>query len=344
MHPVDENPTDHDRLVVVSYNLHGFNQGLTGIQEIINVLSPDVIFVQEHWLTPANLFKLDTVSDEYFSCGCSAMHDSVSAGPLYGRPYGGTAMLVKKQFSLCVSVINCSGRFTAISIANWLLINAYMPSSGTDQRSLIYFDLLHEIQSIIQSNSHLNCLFGGDFNTDLNDNNAVSEGVKRFIEANGMSRCDTLFPVAVPFTYINSNLNAMSVIDYFITSCPVSTIAFNTVDLDINFSDHIPIMVVCRCVKTEIPAAGTDRGDCALFFRWDHAPVNLYYERTRELLQPILDDLNKLTDNLSALPRSVFTEYLDRLYDTTTDALRSTSSLFIPKRKKNFGGTRNLIP
>ena len=34
-------------------------------------------------------------------------------------------------------------------------------------------------------------------------------------------------------------------IDYFLTSNVSDTIGFNTVDLDINLSDHRPIMVIC---------------------------------------------------------------------------------------------------
>ena len=45
------------RLVIVSYNLHGFNQGSHGIKDLVSTLMPDVIMVQEHWLTPDNLCK-----------------------------------------------------------------------------------------------------------------------------------------------------------------------------------------------------------------------------------------------------------------------------------------------
>jgi len=46
----------------VSYNIHGYNQGFSGIKDLVNVLSPDVIMVQEHWLYSSNLFKLDEVA------------------------------------------------------------------------------------------------------------------------------------------------------------------------------------------------------------------------------------------------------------------------------------------
>jgi len=65
------------RCVVVSYNLHGYNQGFYGIKDLVNVSSPDVIMVQEHWLYPSNLFKLDEVASGYISFGSSAMNDKI---------------------------------------------------------------------------------------------------------------------------------------------------------------------------------------------------------------------------------------------------------------------------
>jgi len=86
------------RLTVISYNLHGLNQGIPGITELMEQLSPDVIMVQEHWLTSDNLFKLSDISDNYFVFASSAMDARVAAGPLFGRPFGGTAVLIKNDF------------------------------------------------------------------------------------------------------------------------------------------------------------------------------------------------------------------------------------------------------
>ena len=78
---------------VVSYNMHGFNQGIVGTKEIIVKLNPDIIAIQEHWLTPANLYRLSQVSSDYFVCGSSSMGNVLASGPLFGRPFGGTAIL-----------------------------------------------------------------------------------------------------------------------------------------------------------------------------------------------------------------------------------------------------------
>src|SRR5664279_3899549 len=76
------------QLTIISYNLHGLNQGMPGLNDLISKLSPDVIMVQEHWLTPDNLYKLSNISNDYFVYGSSAMGDCVKRGPLVGRPFG----------------------------------------------------------------------------------------------------------------------------------------------------------------------------------------------------------------------------------------------------------------
>jgi len=85
-------------LSVVSYNLHGLNQGLPGINYLLDTLSPDVMMFQEHWLTSANLHKLSDISESSFMIGSSAMDTCVATGPITGRPFGGTAVLINKEF------------------------------------------------------------------------------------------------------------------------------------------------------------------------------------------------------------------------------------------------------
>ena len=71
----------YKKLKLVSYNMHGFNQGRLTVDEIIHYYNPDVFLLQEHWLTPANMNKLN-VFQEYFMYGCSAMTKTVETGLL----------------------------------------------------------------------------------------------------------------------------------------------------------------------------------------------------------------------------------------------------------------------
>jgi hypothetical protein len=81
---------------VISYNMHGFNQGISTVQDISSSLLPDVYILQEHWLTPSNLNKFDIIKD-YFSFGSSAMLTAVESGVIYGRPFGGVMTLIKNS-------------------------------------------------------------------------------------------------------------------------------------------------------------------------------------------------------------------------------------------------------
>jgi len=71
-------------VTVISYNMHGFNQGCNTIQDLINSLSPDIFMTQESWLTPANMYKINENFPAYCGYGISAMADRVEAGPLVG--------------------------------------------------------------------------------------------------------------------------------------------------------------------------------------------------------------------------------------------------------------------
>ena len=82
------------KLVFISYNMHGYNQGIVAIQHLIDTVAPAALLVQEHWLTPANLTRFDNISSLYFWYGSSAMSVAVGEGPVYGRPFGGTAILI----------------------------------------------------------------------------------------------------------------------------------------------------------------------------------------------------------------------------------------------------------
>jgi len=61
-----------NKLRIITYNMHGFNQGSHTLPDIIHELKPDICMLQEHWLTPANLSKLDDGFLQYLCFGTSA--------------------------------------------------------------------------------------------------------------------------------------------------------------------------------------------------------------------------------------------------------------------------------
>ena len=67
---------------IISYNMHGFNQGRHTVRDLSHSIAPDVFLLQEHWLTPANMSRFE---DEFFTFICfgsSAMNTAVESGVL----------------------------------------------------------------------------------------------------------------------------------------------------------------------------------------------------------------------------------------------------------------------
>jgi hypothetical protein len=60
-------------------------------------------------------------------------------------------------------IVSCE-RYTVIKIANWLLINAYMPCAGTNDRYVLYCDTLNELQFIIDNQPDCDILMCADLN------------------------------------------------------------------------------------------------------------------------------------------------------------------------------------
>ena len=59
----------------------------------------------------------------------------------------------------------------------------------------------------------------------------------------------------------------------------------------------IPLHIVCKSVIFEATDKPIDKDDsngevCVERFRWDHVDLLSYYNATRQLLQPVLDDIN----------------------------------------------------
>ena len=86
--PLSINGNGINVVKVVSYNMHGYNQGSV----LLPTLCKDfkIIFIQEHWLLPVDLDKIVEITNDEFVCfSKSAMDNRICRGVLAGRPYGG---------------------------------------------------------------------------------------------------------------------------------------------------------------------------------------------------------------------------------------------------------------
>ena len=176
----------------------------------------------------------------------------------------------------------------------------------------MYSDVLQEIQSLIDDYPGYRHLVGGDFNVDFDTKDSALALVKDFIRRNKLERGDELFPVSSKFTYVSESLSVSSRLDYLLISCVEMAIAFNVIDLDVNLSDHLPIMIVCLTQSYNANVKNSIHNHCSYtdqvkYFRWDRAPLHIYYEQTRLLLEPLLADLSTFEADLSQLDKCVAT-------------------------------------
>ena len=169
---------------------------------------------------------------------------------------------------------------------------------------------------------------------------SISNLIKNFIRVNNLQRNDLLHPNANRHTFVNESQHAASCVDYIISSTDLPSLAYNVLDLDINLSDHLPVMCVfsCKiaaCVDDVIPKRKSQVDDTS-YLRWDHAPLPQYYEQTRVLLEPILADLSAFDHSTVVSELSVEHHRLEIIYNSVVRALITSANRCIPKTRKNF--------
>ena len=213
-------------LKIVSFNMHGYRQGITFLDSMLNNSDVDVVFIQEHWLSNYQLLKLTNFHDNYVGFATSSMEDRLSNDVLFGRPFGGMATLVKKTLVNQVTCVLEEERCIILRLGDYLLTNVYLPSHKTDdvngrpgRSSLI--SLLESIAGIFIRYSNYTLVMGGDYNCSVNKNvsgksvfdfKVLEEFQNKFNLYNVIDYVDC----SINFTYLHESLNQRSHIDFFL--------------------------------------------------------------------------------------------------------------------------------
>jgi len=82
--------------------------------------------LQEHWLTPHNMYKFSTDFPGYYVYGSLAMEFTVQSEPLIGQPFGGTVTLIKNDLMPVCKCINASEQFVIVKLGDLVCINVYL--------------------------------------------------------------------------------------------------------------------------------------------------------------------------------------------------------------------------
>ena len=116
---------DAHNVTIATYNLHGLNQGCSMLHSLCR--ERDVVFAQEHWQAPFDLHRLYNLCDDSICFATSAMDDVISKGCLFGRPFGGIAIFVKKTLGNVTKLVNASTRYIIIQIGTVLSLMCIYP-------------------------------------------------------------------------------------------------------------------------------------------------------------------------------------------------------------------------
>ena len=324
-------------LKLVSYNMHGFNQGCPAIDELIAHEKPDVILLQEHWLTPANLTKFDSRFGGYFAFGSSAMSHAVESGIIRGRPYGGVMCLISESLRKITETVVATDRYAIFKLGSYIVCNVYLPCTGTEDRRLICNDLLADLASWCDNYANNDFIIAGDFNTNLDSLDPVADYVNSFCDDYSLQRCDNLCKHAGVATYVNEALGHCSTIDYMLMSSRMHLHDFTVLDLDINFSDHLPLLthfaIDASCHVLDISKENSTNSMPSITqLRWDHSDLLSYYENTRILIEPIYRDLTDFVCN----EYKAAAQFIDCIYDRLVHALNISALSTVPVRRRNF--------
>ena len=203
----------------------------------------DILLLQETWLYNFEHNNLANIIPNSQFYAVSSMDEANTQRK--GRPFGGCAVLWKKNIALAITPVNTtSPRICAVEVKSdqikLMLITVYMPNDNISNSNL-YGDILSEISSIICDYEH-DVIISGDLNVDYNRTNSQNLNLlKQFIHIEDLE-CSTLKITQNNYTR-EDNLGSRSFIDHFIVSKNVNHSTPKVLYNGNNLSDHNPVSI-----------------------------------------------------------------------------------------------------
>ena len=167
------------KLKFLTYNSTGLGGNkMEYIESLCDSLCIDVVMLQETWLTKENLLKLSNVHSDFMFCGTSGINENEL---LAGRPYGGVAILWRKNLCKEVTPIKVScNRLCAVKITlgdqggKILLICCYFPCDNFSKNTCSgeFLEVSDAVECLIAENPDCFVVCGGDLNVDVARGNA----------------------------------------------------------------------------------------------------------------------------------------------------------------------------
>ena len=161
---------DITKLQICSYNCRGLGAGKSQfMQNLCDRLH--FIFIQEHWPHDSN--------SHWFDNNIRNIHSHIVSGMssneiMQGRPYGGTAILLRDNLRAMVEpvITHCLSLWAVRATINkpcFLLCSAYLPSKPDRNTNILeeYAEVLNGVSVVLADTDSDFVIFGGDLNTDF---------------------------------------------------------------------------------------------------------------------------------------------------------------------------------
>ena len=267
---------DKNSLKIMSYNSTGLARDKCDfIREILNIYSPDILFLQETWLLNSRLDLLASLNKGYLAGGVSAMTDEEL---IVGRPKGGVGILWKKSLVNLVQFHRIPGttRACAVSIKcgtdKLLCINMYLPVDNQCKNSVDpeFERTLDAIDIFIEKCNIRNVILAGDMNVDFNRKNAHDVYFSEFIARKDICCTLNLLVSDSRYTYHDPANGSFSCIDHFSLSSGLcdSVMYVSRYDSPLNPSKHLPIILLIATETVPSEIKDDTNGNDALPIAW----------------------------------------------------------------------------
>ena len=234
-----------EKISCISYNCKGFKpRNINYIDKLYNQC--DILFLQEHWL---HSFEFDNIYRDLQDCQFLAKSSMRNDVILSGRPYGGVAIVWKRDSPFRFERVDTeSPRLVAIrahkDYTNILFINVYMPCNTTNANEE-FIDILTEIVTLCNIYDGSDVVLGGDFNCDLAVGDARVNILEEFLSLTDLKPLVKEVIYNIQYTFVNTQ-NHTSLIDHFFINPRLGFLvdAFRTISEGDNLSDHLPLKLV----------------------------------------------------------------------------------------------------
>jgi len=327
---------------LMSYNSHGMGPGR---KEYIHELFQrcDFLLIQEHWMVTRKIPSIvDSIQDAMVH-GVSGMPDNE---PLIGRPYGGCAIVWRKDTPFTVTPIATdSRRCCAVTLSSGstslLLANVYMPCD-TASNNEDYVSVLNTISAAACRSNVSHIIIGGDYNTSfIRLNSPQTENLLQFMRRESLMCPDES---SITYTFESKSDGSRSTVDHFLITDNIGdcVIKYDVLHEGQNLSDHYPICLSLN-IDIEDSSAYMSHADCdnkpttsrLMWQKATESDIALYKDRLNSALAEIHIPVNAISceDICCINHRTVIQEYFDNIISACVSAAEGT----IPQSSQSSG-------